>query len=105
MTLGDFWGVYGTELQNEAQNGVSEILVNSEKGEKMLQELPDAMLQAVTKEAASRQPNLYHPSEASEQRENFWTLYRKAGYRKAARAYFKLVERIKVPYNRIKYRK
>jgi len=105
LTLGDFWGVYGTELQNEAQNGVSEILVNSEKGEKMLQELPEVMLQAVTKEAASRQPNLYHPTEASEQRENFWTLYKEAGYRKAARAYFKLVERIKVPYNRIKYRK
>ena len=71
----------------------------------MVQGLTGVSLQTITREAASRQPNLYHPTKPSAQRDNFWALYRQYGYRKAAHAHYKLVERIKVPYNRLKYRK
>lgn len=105
LTLADFWGMDQVQARQHARSGLSELLVNSEKGEKMVQGLTGVSLQTITREAASRQPNLYHPTKPSAQRDNFWALYRQYGYRKAAHTHYKLVERIKVPYNRLKYRK
>ena len=104
LTLGDFWGAETAGLQKEAENGMSQVMINTRKGAGLIESLPGADLFEITKEAVSRQPNLFHPTAVSPQRDQFWQLYREKGYTAAANAFYPWIERIKVPYNRLKCR-
>ena len=103
LTVGDFWGAATAGLQGKAANGLSQIIVNTEKGAALLQTLGGtAELYIATKEAVSKQPNLFHPTARPTEREKFWQLYWKKGYITAADAFYPLIERIKIPYNLLK---
>lgn len=105
ITVGDFWGASEAGLQAKAANGLSQVMISTEKGAALLQTLREtAELWKVTKEAVSKQPNLFHPTARSPEREKFWQLYREEGYVAAADAFYPLVERIKIPYNLLKNR-
>lgn len=105
LTLGDFWGVFAAQPKEKNADGISQIIINSEKGNQLLQGLAEIKLQEVSKEDVSKQPNLFHPTAASEKRQTFWDHYEKVGYSKAGNEFFPWIERIKVPYNRLKNRK
>lgn len=108
VSLGDFWGFSRAGMKVEPQLGLSQLMVNSEKGAEWIRDLPNARLSQVSREAFSEQPNLFAPTAKSPRREAFWQLYRDKGYRAAARKFEPVRERVKVIYNRVKclkYRK
>lgn len=102
ITLGDFWGASLSKLAQDTANGISQIMVNSLRGKEMLKEVPGALLYEVSREAVSMQPNLFHPTKVSPERKKFWALYNRKGYKIASKKYHRFIEKIKVPYNRIK---
>lgn len=80
ITIADFWGVEKTMPDFHDQNGVSLVLVNSEKGRELLDAAAcDIELLAADKDTCMRH-NLQNPSHAAPDREQFWTDYRDNGY-------------------------
>ena len=69
LTLGDFWGVEKLKLPLDTYNGCSLVIVNSEKGRKLLEQANDLTAEAVTIETAiERNEQLTHPSHLRERR-------------------------------------
>ncbi len=64
ITLGDFWGLNDVEIQTQAKHGVSLILVNTEKGEKLLELISDCVIlhEQPLKKAVSGNKQLRMPS-------------------------------------------
>ena len=79
ITLGDFWGIENKFPNFDDNKGVSLVMVNSEKGERLWENVNGfAEYFEVTKEQ-SVQPNLQKPSEEIGNRDVFWSWYRKYG--------------------------
>lgn len=82
LTIGDFWGIEQTEKWNGKTGKVSAILVNTEKGQKLVNSCTDELyieeqsLEAVMKyNAQLRAPSQPHPD-----REKFLKNYQKRGF-------------------------
>lgn len=67
LTIGDFWGIEGVLPQMDDGKGVSALLVNTPKGQAVLERLKDVLeLRPCTPEQiARRQPNMSRPSQHS----------------------------------------
>ena len=77
ITLGDSWG---TEYKEEEMNGISLVLIQSEKG-KELADVSDLVLKDVDLDnAVAHNHQLSHPSTLSPKREKFLSLI-KTGFR------------------------
>lgn len=75
ITLGDFWGINETKISNFNKNrGVSELLVNTEKGKKLLDHISSQLLiRDLTEcEAKLNQPQLLAPPLKPNKRDNFY---------------------------------
>lgn len=86
ITIGDFWGIGKEILFNyDIHNGVSLILVNTKKGEKLIENIkPQIFIEERTIEEAQKgNAQLNHPSYKNEDAENFKELYRKYGFKDA----------------------
>ena len=71
-TLGDFWGIgrYGIPFKHDTLKGVSLVLANNAKGERMLHLLQDCFVEERTlQEALIENHNLKYPSVKNSQRE------------------------------------
>ena len=71
-TIADFWGLgrYGIPFKHDVMKGVSLVLANNKKGEKLLSEMDDIFLEKRTlKEALIENPNLRQASPYNEKRE------------------------------------
>lgn len=81
ITIADYWGIeeYAPELYDE--KGVSSLLVNTEKGEKLLEKLEEKLEleRRDFKEALEHQSRLKEPIEFPKTREKFWEDYKKIG--------------------------
>ena len=97
ITLGDFWGL-GKEIpfEEDQRNGVSLLLVNTRKGEELLQKFADGLFikERTLDEAKKENGNLYKPSAKHKHTEKFKRLYAKHGFEKAAKKCLKR-ERLK----------
>lgn len=89
LTIGDFWGIekYAPEFQDH--RGISEILVNNEKGQKLLDQIREKLtdLQEMPLEAAME--NRLQPLSPNPMRWRFRGLYRNKGFSESARAVMK----------------
>ncbi len=86
LTLGDFWGIEKCMPDWDDQKGTSMLLVNSTKGKKLLDKIQkDVVIREST--AYGRQPQLENPAKKPDDRAEFWTMYRKHGYRFVAAKY------------------
>lgn len=75
FTLGDFWNVESAGISFDVKNGVSEVLVNTEKGKKLFQVIREqAECQPVSKKAAW-QPHLEYAAKAPKNQAQFWEEY------------------------------
>lgn len=75
FTLGDFWNEKSAGITFDVSNGVSEVLVNTEKGRKLFQLIKDqANCQPVSKKAAW-QPHLEYAAKAPKNQAQFWEEY------------------------------
>lgn len=79
FTLGDYWGIEKHYAQFDDNKGISLVMVHTEKGRKIWQEIQSGTeFFPVTKEQCT-QPNLVSPSQENPDRESFWCWYRKYG--------------------------
>lgn len=86
MTLGDFWGLDMTSISTTMDKGISLVLVNSDKGRKLLEmvEADVEMVQRPLAEAVAGNKQLRHPMPRTWRYHIYKKLYPKVGFRWAA---------------------
>ena len=74
LTVGDFWGIAKSHPNFNSPKGVSSVLVNTEKGQKLFEMMrPFAEVEEATlKEGMVKQHNLVQPSIRPATRDNFY---------------------------------
>ena len=75
ITLGDFWGIESRCPEFDHQKGVSLVIVNTDKGESLLQQIRDNLLiKEFDKDfAIKKNPMVIESAKEPEKRDNFWT--------------------------------
>lgn len=87
ITLGDMWGNQENLKDFKDKNGVSLIIVNSIKGEEIVDILLTNGEYRVVEKKETKQPNLLHPSSMPKDYYKFWNYYQKNGFEKTIRKY------------------
>ncbi len=88
VTLADFWGLGKNKpFEKSTKNGVSLILVNKEKGQKLLTDYCEGLFLEEREliEAVNGNANLRHPSLKHKNTDKFCRLYKKQGFKGAAK--------------------
>lgn len=96
ITLGDFWGFHEEYPYYKESDGLSNgkgiscVLVNTDKGMKMLEECSDGfiLLESEFEKVARHNDQLSKPSKYSEKRETILEMYKNSGY-EAVKRYYK----------------
>ncbi len=83
LTMADYWGVEDVLPDFDDNRGVSLLLVNTPKGERLLERARDALLLRETSLKDAEQPHIVAPVAASPNRDAFWALYARHGYDRA----------------------
>lgn len=103
ITMGDFWGYQKTRPELKHDEGLSLLLVNTEKGKQLADILLNkgAVLNAVTEESikSSENGNLYHPSKRPQHRDTIYEEMLAVGFDAVAEKNFRKTQTLK---NRIK---
>lgn len=108
ITIGDYWG-FGVEHPNqlksnggrfEEENGISCILVNTEKGRTFLSECANAfeLCESTLEQVAKVNLQLKHPSRKNSNRDKVMEIYKKSGYKAIDDAYYKKLGKKKYIY-------
>lgn len=86
LTLGDFWGVgeqqpFAEDPKAALQKGLSVLLVNTDRGQALLDQVKPALIcyERTVQEAVQKNGQLNHPSADSKSARRFRTLYSKKG--------------------------
>lgn len=88
ITIADFWGVEKTNTEiNKDNKGVSLLLVNTDKGYRVLEEIKNKLDLISAKLDDCLQPNLMHPSILNAKSKEFEGLYIKRGFNYVLRKY------------------
>ena len=77
LTVGDFWNYRQENLSFTADGGISEVLVNTSKGEELLSVLKAACHVAPIGKKAAWQPHLMYPIDKPSNYDTFWEAYAK----------------------------
>lgn len=94
ITIGDYWGWdKNVPEMNRDDKGLSLILVNTRKGEALLESAKEKMNIVSTCLESSLQPNLIHPTALPPQRDNFEKDYTLYGFEYVAKRYGIISER------------
>jgi coenzyme F420-reducing hydrogenase beta subunit len=80
ITIADFWGIEKCKPEFEDNKGVSLVLLNTPKGQRLFDEIKRELVYEVSNAKDCPHPNLQHPSVASPKREEFWNDYYKYGF-------------------------
>lgn len=72
ITIGDYWGIDRAVPGFNDNKGVSLVLINNEKGQKLFDMVKDSLIYQDTKIEDSLQPPLKGPFDKPENRECFW---------------------------------
>lgn len=89
ITIADFWGIEGITPDFSDEKGVSLVLVNSQKGEKLFENAKEKLLLSDEKleDAKVKNPNLYRPTKPQKDVLKFWEDYMKNGFSYIAKVY------------------
>lgn len=88
LTLGDFWGVEDVCPEMNVKSGVSLIQVNTVKGQRLLDDVTSLLKIQESSTTEKEHPNLYHPTYANPQREQFMDDYSRYGFTFIIKRYF-----------------
>lgn len=83
ITLGDFWGVEKYYPQYSDNQGVSLVMINSERGKLLFDAIKENLDYWQTTEHECLQQNLIAPSEPNKHKKTFYKFYRLLGFRGA----------------------
>lgn len=103
LTLGDFWGIESTNLKLDDDKGTSIIIVNTDKGNKILQEIINDLKFEITniKIATKANKNYYISASKNEYRKNFISEINNKNFDKIVRKYCKYSYKVQIK-NKIK---
>lgn len=79
ITIGDFWGIEKSKKYFEEGNGVSLILIHTNKGLEIWDNIKNQFVWMESNTTDCLQPNLIKPTEKSLLREQFWSDYEQGG--------------------------
>ena len=79
ITLADFWGIDKAVENFNDNKGVSLIIINTEKGEKIFNDISKILDYKKSNKKDCLQPNLEHPSIFSDSTEDFWIDFNQKG--------------------------
>ncbi|MCI9087248.1 MAG: 4Fe-4S binding protein [Clostridia bacterium] len=98
MTMGDFWGIENYEEEFKDNKGTSFVMINSQQGQKIFEELKEEMIYKEEKIEICRNPQLKGPTSKPKNREKFWNEYSSKGYKYIAKKYttYGLVKKARV---------
>lgn len=85
LTISDYWGLENLDKSFEDALGVSMILVNTEKGRALFEQTEGERI--VGSIEAAKQPQLSHPTERPQTRDEFWQTYEKKGVKPLLKKY------------------
>lgn len=87
ITIGDFWGIENSMPDFDDDEGISLVLVNTDKGRRMFDHIRGELQVRESTAADCLQPSLQTPSALPEDRDEFWRLYGKRGFWPAVKFY------------------
>lgn len=90
LTIADFWGIEKSHPELQSSKGISMILVNTEKGRKLLSEVGTLTLTEVSQKdiPEDKQPHLFRPIYIDAARADlFWSEYHRFGWKFIAKKY------------------
>lgn len=87
ITIADFWGIEKAMPDFDNRNGASLILINTEKGEKLFNNIKESVEYRCCKLQDCMQPQLKHPIDMAKDRQNFWNEYKQKGYKHVLKKY------------------
>lgn len=90
ITIADFWGIEKFDKAFYDKNGVSLLIINTEKGNRIFQKIQNDIVYSERKieEAKEKNPQLYKSIQVLlEERDTFWKIYNKDGFKKIASLY------------------
>ena len=88
FTIGDFWGVKKSHPSFYDSNGVSLLMINSEKGRLVFDDIAQSLEFQISSKESCIQPRLQKPSEESSLRGSFWKDYSSHCFEMYAKSYF-----------------
>lgn len=87
LTVGDYWGIEKFKPNYDTFEGVSKVLINTEKGKALFMKISDRLyMERMPIETAIR-PNLLAPLKLHVKRNEFFNYFEKKGFYKAYRKY------------------
>lgn len=91
FTMGDYWGIQNAHPEIDADKGVSVLLVNSEKGVKLVEKLKEHLYltPSTFEQAALENGQLIQPVSKSDIRETIFAIWREGGFQAVADAFYK----------------
>lgn len=97
ITLGDFWGIKKTTNNFEDNKGVSLVILNTNKGERIFEHVKEKFELIESNCQSCLQPNLTKATELPKNYNKFWKDYNKKGLQATSRKYIIIlyIERIK----------
>ena len=87
ITIADYWGIENAMPEFVDDLGVSLVMVNSEKGRELFENIEYKLVYRVSNTTDCIQPNLEAPSWKSDKREDFWKDFHEYGYLYVAKKY------------------
>lgn len=81
ITIGDFWGIEKVDAAFHSNDGVSLVIVNSEKGQRLFKSIESRVVWKEFSPEQCRQPNLYAPTNRPEIYDEFWKNYMQSGFK------------------------
>lgn len=87
ITIADFWGVERSLPEFDDNKGISLVLINTQKGEELVNQVKDNLVIIESNLANCHQRNLEEPTPRPKNREEFWNDYQAHGYEYIAKKY------------------
>lgn len=80
ITIGDFWGINEENIKFDDNKGISEVLINSEKGLALFEMCKEKLEHFEVRSQSYIQPNMLYPTEKHFATEWFWHRYSHEGF-------------------------
>lgn len=109
ITFGDAWGIRKAAPDYYDNRGASVVIVNTDKGERLIEAIRDVCDMREVPVSAMLQPNLLQPSEPKVDRDKLWQDYEKGGIELLVNKYGtmpytnRLAKKVKYNLRKIKY--
>lgn len=87
ITIADFWGIEKCMPDFDDNKGVSLVLINSSKGQRLFEDIKENLIYRESNTKDCLQPHLQYPAKPSAKREQFWEDYRLNGYKYIVKKY------------------